>query len=248
MKKCVLAVLLATALIMGLAGCGEKEPADIEDEFLEMISQPASEESIEEIGNFLDENLKSVTSDRADEMLNQYDEYIYNYDNTYMDYSDFLERYGSYMTFGLKQLFEIAMQEQDEPIAENAELSVSWSDLCSRALTVENYITENKDYELVKDQAKWYYEYYINAILMGTTSTPLLDYETGQMSEDAKAAYIEFCQDAPETVTAWAINEYFTYLDSIDFTLDYKDASESKVYFDTCTYIVSEAGESVFQE
>ena len=248
MKKCVLTVVLCFALAMCFAACGEKDPEDIESEFLDMISQPASDESIEEIGEFLDKNLKNVASERADELLNQYDEYIYNYDNNYMAYSEFLDRYGSYMTFGLKQLFEIAMQEQEEPIAENAELSVSWSDLCSRALTVENYITENKDYELVKDQAEWYYEYYINAILMGTTSTPLLDYETGQMSEEAKAAYVEFCQEAPDTVTAWAINEYFTYLDSIGFKLDYKDATESKVYFDTCTYIVSEAGTKVFQE
>ncbi len=247
MKRRFLAVLLIMTICLCFGACGEKEPVDVESEFLDLISEPASEERIAEIGVFLDENLKNVTSERADELLNQYDEYIYNFDKDYTNYSDFIERYGDYMTFGLKQLFEIAMQEQEEPIAENAELTVSWSDLCDRALTVENYITENKDYELVKDQAEWYYEYYINAILMGTTATPVLDYESGQMSEEAKTAYIEFCQSAPETVTAWAINEYFTYLDSIDFTLDYKDATESKVYFDTCTYIVSEAGKSVFK-
>lgn len=247
MKRKVLSVILMMLLAFSFTACGEKENANIENDFLDMLKQPASEESIEEIGTFLDKNIKNVSNERADEMLSQYDDYIYNYDRNYTDYEEFLERYGSYMTFGLKQLFEIASLEQKQPIAKDAVLQVPWEEICSRALTVENYITDNKDYELVTDQAKWYYEYYINAILMGTTGTPVLDYDSGTMSQDAKSAYIAFCEEAPETVTAWAINEFFTYLDDIDFTLDYEDATESKVYFETCTYIVSEAGQKVFK-
>jgi molybdopterin biosynthesis enzyme len=50
-----------------------------------------------------------------------------------------------------------------------------------------------------------------------------------------------------DSTTAWALTEYFSYLDSIRYSLDFNDKSSSKVFFDTCDWLVSESGKRVFQ-
>ena len=99
----------------------------------------------------------------------------------------------------------------------------------------------------MQEHVLWHFKYYMNILLIGTSSNPLFSYETGEFDENAEVMYTTVAQENPDTVTAWALNEFFTYLDSMGYSLNYKNAGESKIYYDTCTYIVNEAGKRVFQ-
>ncbi|HAF60171.1 MAG TPA: hypothetical protein DCK81_03410 [Clostridiales bacterium UBA9856] len=66
-----------------------------------------------------------------------------------------------------------------------------------------------------------------------------------EFSEPAKTAYQNFMLSEPAAVLTWVLKEYFTYLNSIDYTLDFNDSTMSKVFFDTCDWLVSEAEKRV---
>jgi hypothetical protein len=84
-------------------------------------------------------------------------------------------------------------------------------------------------------------------MVMGSNNTPIFDYKTYGFSKDAKSAYMEFINRHPDSVTAWALTEYFTYLNSINYSMNYNDKVSSKMFFDTCDWLVSESGKRVYQ-
>jgi hypothetical protein len=93
----------------------------------------------------------------------------------------------------------------------------------------------------------WLYTTHLNAILMGTTNSPIFDYSSKEFSPGAKAAYEAFAKANPDTTLTWVLKEYFTYLDSIDYKLDFNDSTMSKVFFNTCDWLVSEAEKRVME-
>ena len=76
----------------------------------------------------------------------------------------------------------------------------------------------------------------------------IFDSETHLFSSDAQNAYTVLAQANPNSVTAYAVNEFFNYLASIDYELDLRDANSGKIYYDTCRYIVEEAGKRLYQQ
>jgi len=61
----------------------------------------------------------------------------------------------------------------------------------------------------------------------------------------SKDAYQGFMLQEPDSVLSWVLNEYFTYLYSINYQLDFNNSAMSKVFFDTCDWLVSEAEKRV---
>ena len=93
----------------------------------------------------------------------------------------------------------------------------------------------------------WLYKSYLNSLLMGATNTPIFNYSTQEFSEEAKQAYISFITSHPDSTITWMLKEYFTYLNSIDYKLNFNDSTMSKVFFDTCDWLVSEAEKRVLE-
>jgi len=158
-----------------------------------------------------------------------------------------LKKYERFIDPALMGLYQIMAQEQKSPMAKDTVLLLNWEELVQRTYELEQYIRDNRDYKTISDDLTWIYGNYMNALVMGTNGTPIFDYKTHAFSEDAKTVYAAFINKYSDSTTAWALTEYFTYLNSIQFTMDYNDKISSKLFFDTCDWLVSESGKRVFQ-
>ena len=162
-----------------------------------------------------------------------------------VDYTMLIEKYGEYISEPLKELFQLSAELIDKPTSENATLAISWEELLARTLEAEKLIKANPDNERLVGHAMWIYTSHLNTMLMGTTNTPVFDYTTKEFSQAARTAYQNFLLAEPDTTMTWVLKEYFTYLSSIEFKLDFNDSTMSKVFFDTCDWLVAEAEKRV---
>ncbi len=162
-----------------------------------------------------------------------------------IDYSALLKKYGEYIPKSLNLLYKLDAEALSKPMSENATLKVSWDTLLDRAYRAETILKKYSGDPLVAEDAKWMYLTYLNTLLMGTTNTPVFDYQTGEFSADAKAAYVGFIRENPDSILTFALTEYFTYLESIDYSLACKAVRWGKVFFYARDWIVSETTKGV---
>lgn len=261
MKKYTLALLLLIlVLALTLTGCG-KSRDEVLSGFNELIGMETTDTEtasakLADIESYLDKNLKYVDEEDADYMVFSYMEEAYITDSEHVVYADVSERYGKHLSDLFNAQLALEILDEEGPLTnreEGGKLNYDWNEIAKRALLTEDIVSEYKEeinsqeYAYMKEHILWHYKYYINLMLMGTSGNPLFSYETGEFDENASEAYTASMQANPDTTVAWALNEYFTYLDSTRYKLDYEDPQESKIYYDTCNYIVSEAGKRVFQ-
>ena len=246
MKRSFAIVLILILTIGVLTSCGSSQ-VTIQQDFTTILEKPASKETIKEASAYLDQYISKVDEEYASDMVVRLEHYIVAFDQEAIDYSEWKTKYEKYISTALGELYQIKSEDQKSPMAEDAVLKLSWEALVQRTYEIEQFIQKNKDQELIKEDAAWIYENYMNALVMGTNGTPIFDYKTNAFSEDAKTAYAAFIDKYPDSATAWALNEYFNYLNSIQFTMDYNDKVSSKLFFDTCDWLVSESGKRVFQ-
>ena len=242
MKRSLSILLIVLFVITALAGCGPKQE-QIQEEFLAILEKPASEENIKEATEYLDQYLAKLDEEYASYMVHELEHYILEFDQEAIDYEEWALRYEKYVNPALTGLYQIMAKEQKSPVAVDTVLKISWEELVQRAYDMEQYIQENKEFELINEDLTWIYGSYMNTMVMGTNGTPIFDYKTHAFSEDANIAYTAFINRYPDSVTAWALKEYYTYLNSIQFTMDYND----KIFFDTCDWLVLESGKRVMQ-
>ena len=219
---------------------------------------------LEKAEAYIDANIAKVDAEDADYMLYLYANtarVIVEEDGEKLE--GLLGRYGNRLTEMMRSFMQLELEEIQEPLSEmpsaEAEEGTTGEELffreaMERALKVEKLVRDNREtinsktYEYLKPTVTWQYEYYINYMLLGTADAPVFGTEDHLFKETAKAIYTELAQAEPDTTTAWVVNEYFNYLESIDFRLDYKqDADAAKVYYDTCGYIVDKAGKRLYE-
>lgn len=243
-----LAIILVLLLTVGiLTGCGPNADT-IREDFSDILDQPASEETIKEATDYLDKYLSKVDKEYAGVMIHNLEHYILGFDQEGILYTDWINKYQKYLGPELQEYYEIMVREQETLMAEDAVLKLSWQELAQRAYEFEQLIQANKEYILLIDDYKWIYGKYINAMVMGTTGTPIFDYKTHAFSEAARTSYAAFVNTYPDSTVTWALIEYFTYLNSIGYTMNYEDPIASKLFFDTCDWLVTEAGKRVLQQ
>ena len=246
MKRVLLVILSIAVGQTALSGCSQKL-TDIQAEYLRMLEEPATVRSVSEIGDFLEKHLSRFDYENADQMLIAFEDHIYSLDGEDMDYGALSDRFGKYMSQPLLDIYDIKISEQDNPMISGAKLLKSWHELCERALFLEIFIKDNKNYQLIREEAAEIYKRYIKAILMGTTETPVFNHSDGSFDERAKNAYTDFIFTYPDTTIAEIIGEFLDYLDSIGFILDVREPEAMTVFSDTCMYLVMEAGKRVLQ-
>lgn len=246
MKRSLTIILVLLLSIGALTGCGPDQKK-IQKDFITILEKPASEETVKEATDYLDKYISKMDENYASDMVLHLEHYILGYNQEGIVYEKWLKHYDKYISASLKDLYKIKDKEQKTPIAEDTVLKVSWAELAQRAYDMEQYIQKYKDQKLIAEDATWLYGNYMNAMVMGTNGTPVFDYKTHAFSDDAKTAYAAFINKSPDSATAWALTEYFTYLDSIGYIMDYNDKVSSKLFFDTCDWLVSESGKRVFQ-
>lgn len=246
MKRSFAVILIFILAAGALTGCGPDQEK-LQHDFIAITEKPASEETVKEATKYLDQYLPGLDEETASEMVLHLEHYTLSFNQQGITYSEWAKHYDKYIASYLKDLYKIKEKEQENPIAADAVLKVDWAGLAQRTYEMEQYIREYKDKPLIAEDAAWLYGNYMNAMVMGTNGTPVFDYKTHAFSEAAKTVYAAFINKYPDSTTAWALTEYFTYLDSIRYTMDYNDKISSKLFFDTCDWLVSEAGKRVFQ-
>lgn len=246
MKRSLAIILIILLAIGTITGCGPDQKK-IQEDFISILEKPASEETIQEATDYLDKFITKMDEENASDMVIHLERYILGFDQEGILYEEWAKHYDKYIASALKDFYQIKVKEQNNPATEDANLRITWEELAQRTYEMELFIQTYKDQKLISEDASWLYGNYMNALVMGTNGTPIFNYETHAFSEAAKTAYVTFINKNGDSTTAWALKEYFTYLDSIGYTMDYNDKISSKLFFDTCDWLVSESGKRVFQ-
>lgn len=246
MKRSMTIILIFLLAIGNLTGCGPDQEK-IQKDFIAILEKPASEDTIKEATNYLDKYLSKMDKKYASDMVLHFESYILAFNQDGIEYEEWAKQYDKYVAASLKELYQIKAMEQKAPFVADAVLLITWEELVNRTHDMEQYIQKYKDQKLTNQDATWLYGNYMNALVMGTNGTPIFNYEKHTFSEEAKTAYASFINKYPDSTTAWALKEYFTYLDSIQYNMDYNNKISSKLFFDTCDWLVSESGKRVFQ-
>ena len=223
---------------------------------LNYIIQNADKTTIQELSVYLDAETGRIDVEKIQnsELKSYYDHVkagslmVMIYENVpvlRVDHNKLLEKYGEYISEPLKELYQLEAELIEKPTSENATLAISWEDLLARTYAAEKLITGYPDAEYMIADAMWVYTNHLNTILMGTTNTPIFDYVTKEFSASARTVYQNFMLEEPDATLTWVMKEYFTYLNSIGYTLDFNDSTTSKVFFDTCDWLVSQAEKRV---
>lgn len=228
-----------------------------EDYALRFINTEVDKTLLEQMKGFYDENEKARQIARDSEVLKEFYEEMEQskilmglYEDEVklsLDYETLANEYQKNLLPAVYYLYELKALEVEKPCIENAALLISWKQLAERAYRVELLMEEYKEEHLVAKDMKWFYDTYVNFMLMGANNTPVFDYSTMEFSSDAKKAYEDFIKEHPESTTAWILEKYFSCLDEMDYQLNYKNSEESKTFFNNCSWLLIEAEKRVKQ-
>jgi hypothetical protein len=227
-----------------------------EDFMLKYINSDADWTALDQLFAYWNEDIGAIEADKikSAELLNKYNQLVTSgfyflssegIPYPAINYTDLLIKYEGKISPALVDLYKIKQMEADYPMAIDASLVISWGELANRTLATEVFVEKYKnDYNTIEDWI-FIYQNYINTLLMGIDNTPMFGILDNEFSADAKEQYIDFINNNPDSLTAYILTEYITYLESINYILDYANEEQSKIYFDTCTWLVSEAGKRV---
>jgi hypothetical protein len=213
---------------------------------MEILSEPASEQSIEKANDFLKDSLTRLNEEQAGELLLLWEEYALNYDNESIDYERLIAEYAAEIPDYLTELFEYKAVEQRRPIIFDATLRVGWRELVSRTLALEDFIEAQSEHPAIRDEALWLYKRYVNALLMGASNSPVFDYATHEFSRDLLSQYDTVLSAHPDSALAAVLTEYKAYLAELEYVLEYDQKEESAKFFETCSRLVTEAEQRVY--
>ncbi len=264
-----MAVVLMATLILCAGGCGKSENSLL-SEFKGMTETAPTQQGLKDAVSFIDTYIADVSEEGASRLVLAYEDYLLRYLSAgslfdtaaplsdwfvipplsegsgpgQVDYQSILERYGDLVSPELRELFVIKSLETSEPSTVDSQILRTYPDILDRALKAETLLREHKSQDAVRTNSLEYYKNYLFLLLAGSDLTPVFDYDTGAFSPEAKEAYEDFIASHQDTVLAGVLTEYFGYLNSIGFQIDYADPVENKVFYDTCDYLIQRALES----
>lgn len=274
MKKKTIGQMLLLAIIVFLLGftlCScEKTENMLLSEFKAITDKEPTYKNLEEAASFIESNIESLSQESGSRLILAYEDFLLKFldssdlsstqfsgeelfiytnytedaSTKIVDYKAMIDTYGPQMSPELIELLNIKAAESESPSVKDATLQLSYDALLQRALRTENLLVEHKNEDVLKASALEYYEMYLFLLLAGSDSSPVFDYDTGAFSPIAREAYEDFMIENPQTVLTNVFTEYFAYLNNIKYTIDYLNATENKVFYDTCDYLINKAEQS----
>lgn len=131
-----------------------------------------------------------------------------------IDYS-FYKQFSSYATPEIRDYIDIMTVESDQVFAKDAALMIAWDEVVNRTISIEKYLTqypESKKAEYMKQL----YNNYVFITLHGLNNTPLFDYSTEKIAEDAKNAYSTALTQSNDSKFLKILGEFMTLVDKND--------------------------------
>lgn len=136
-----------------------------------------------------------------------------------------LKKYNSYISNEMKEYIEIKSLDSEIPIAIDASLYISYSELVERILKIENYIKKyykGQKYENMME----IYSTNLWIYLSGLDNSPIYDYETGEIHEEILENYREV-EKMEKKITGYIVKEYLESIEKNNYIIDQSIKDES---------------------
>lgn len=267
--KILPALVIVLLLMLTFCSC-EKSENTLLSEFKVMTEDEATYKNIEKAALFIDSNIANLSEEAGSRLILAYEDFLLRFLDSneaeesqfpgegvfvyteYIDESEFkvvdyeaiIKKYSAQMDPDLIELLNIKASEAKQPSVKDATLQLTYEELLQRILRTENLLMRHNNEDVLKSSALEYYKEYLFLLLAGSDLSPVFDYDTGEFSPIAREEYENFMIENPQTVLAGVLTEYFSYLNNIKYTIDYMNATENKVFYDTCDYLINEATQS----
>lgn len=191
----------ATMMVERLEGEQEYYLSSIEEEFASEEVQSILIEAIldgvdyKDPTNIQDKDVKALLNKTIDNgySIDQAEGYVY----PIIDYSLY-EVFSSYINEDADTYFNIMATEARSPFAKDAALIISWDEVIYRALATEAYLDlygSSTKANLIREL----HNRYLRVALHGLDNTPLFEYETKVMNDEAKAVYETLVDNYPDS-------------------------------------------------
>lgn len=131
-----------------------------------------------------------------------------------VDYGGLLDRIGAKLSPDLRDYMALLALESDHSAVTDAALAVGWDELAQRALQAERFLNDypaSPEYEAVLGL----FERYMTIYVKGLDNSPIYDYATNLIDDEAKASYVRLTEDHPGTAAAAIAAEYAALLDQL---------------------------------
>lgn len=128
-----------------------------------------------------------------------------------IDYERFVELTGN-VTDDIKEYIDIMAEESKEPPAKDAALVIGWDQLIKRALKQEEFISKYGNSSKI-EEVKALFNKYTSFILYGLNNTPLFKYDTKEINQEAKSAYLSAIEDNKDSKLIIKLSEYLEMID-----------------------------------
>ena len=161
---------------------GKFMSADIKEKLLEALLAGKEYSNPEQ---YQDETLKSMLQESKNSgfAFDHAEGFVY----PIIDYSIY-DDFRNFATDDIAEYFKIMVNELMRPFAKDAALMIGWEEVVNCALEAEKFLANYKT-SLKAEEVKELYQRYEFIALFGLNNTPLFDYESHAMNEEAKEAY-----------------------------------------------------------
>jgi len=131
---------------------------------------------------------------------------------------EFYRKYSSYVTSDIKDYIDIMAVESNKSPAKDAALVIGWDEVLKRALNQEQFINQYSDSVKIYD-VKQLYKEYVSYILFGLNNTPLFNYDSKIIVDDAKSIYMKTIEDNTDSKLVDTLRGYFDVLKNSNYKL-----------------------------
>ncbi|MGI6778904.1 MAG: hypothetical protein ACOX7R_13115 [Acetivibrionales bacterium] len=137
---------------------------------------------------------------------------------------EFYKKYSSYVMEDIKEYIDIMAVESGKAPARDAALVIGWDEVLDRALIQEKFINQYTESERIND-IRQLYEKYVRFALFGLNNTPLFNYDSLTMSDEAKSIYLEAVEKQEESKLMEKLQGFIEILEKSNYRLT-DEASE----------------------
>ncbi len=138
---------------------------------------------------------------------------------------EFYKQYSSYVTYDMKDYIDIMAVESNKVPAKDGALVIGWDEVLNRALNQERFINKYPD-SVKLDSVKQLYKNYVSFTLFGLNNTPLFDYDSKVMVDDAKNVYMNAIENNERSKLVETLKGFLDLLQKDN----YKLTDESDTY------------------
>ncbi|MFD1177329.1 hypothetical protein ACFQ3W_13615 [Paenibacillus puldeungensis] len=123
-----------------------------------------------------------------------------------------LKKYNASLSEKMQQYIGLLALESDKKMASDGGLVISWDELAKRTIAFEKFFKAYPGTPEANRAKELYYSSYLSAYLYGLDNTPIFDFDTFKLTDEAKASYEKTVKAYPDTTTAEVVQGFLDVL------------------------------------